>query len=97
MYKLLVNLKVKDFEIFEEYEKQASDLMSCHGGQIVSAYETVRNNDRSGEEVHIVSFEKEEGYRNYINDPKIIELSRLRDKAILKTEVKIITKEKSYS
>lgn len=97
MFKVLVILQVLDFKEFDEFERKASKIMADYEGKIVCAFETMRNEDGSGEEIHIVEFHREEDFINYKNDPRLQELSDLRGKAISNTEVKIGTYEKSYS
>lgn len=93
----MVILQVLDFKEFEEFERKASKIMTDYDGKIAFAFETMRNDDSSGEEVHIVEFQREEDFIRYKNDPRLQEFSSLRAKAISSTEVKIVTHEKSYS
>ena len=97
IHKLLAILQVRDFDALDEFERKASDIMSDHGGKIVAAFESCRNEDGSGEEVHLLDFKNEEGFTNYRNDDRHQALKSLRDKAIASTEVKVVLKEKSYS
>jgi uncharacterized protein (DUF1330 family) len=97
MYKLLVTIQVADFQALNEFEKQASLIMSDYQGEIVSAFETSRNSAGSGEEVHIVEFQSESDFSHYKNDPRLLKLENLREKAISETSIKICSSEKSYS
>ena len=97
MYKILVILQVLDFQALNAFERKASKVMADYQGKIIWAFETIRNEDGSGEEVHIVGFPREEDFTNYRNDPRLQELRDLRAKAISGTEIKIGINEKSYS
>ena len=97
MHKILAVLQVRDFEALELFERKASEIMSDHGGRIVTAFETNRNEDGSGEEVHLLEFRNEECFTNYRNDERYLALKSLREKAISNTEVKVELRDKSYS
>jgi uncharacterized protein (DUF1330 family) len=97
MYKLLVTIQVADFQALNEFEKQAAEIMSDYQGKITSAFETSRNDDGSGEEIHIVEFQTENDFTNYRNDLRLKNLVGLREKAISSTEIKICSNEKSYT
>ena len=71
--------------------------MATYQGRIISAFETQRNQDGSGEEIHFLEFESEQAFNNYRNDPRLNEFSDLRDQAITSTEVKFCNHEKSYT
>ena len=96
MYRLHVTLSVKNFDTFEEFERKAAAIMSHYDGRIVSAYETLRNRDGSGEEVHIIQFPSEAKFNEYRADQKLLDLAEFREKAIASTMVKAIVKEKNY-
>lgn len=83
--------------MLDEFERKASIIMADYQGKIVSAFETVRNTDGTGEEVHFVEFPSEEEFDKYKGDPRLQELRGLRERAILSTEIKISQNEKSYS
>ena len=97
MLRILVVLQVLDFEALDEFERKASLIMADYQGEIVCAFETTRNEDGSGEEIHIVEFHQEEDFRGYTNDPRYQALRDLRDKAISHTGVKVGINGKSYS
>ena len=71
MYKLLVTLQVRNFQTLAEFEAQAAHVMAGYNGRIASAFETVRNEDGSGEEVHLVEFPLEEDFIRYKNDASL--------------------------
>ena len=97
MHKLLAILQVRDFDALDEFERKASEIMSDYDGRIVAAFETCRNEDGSGEEVHLLEFKNEESFTSYRNDDRHQAVKSLREKAISSTEVKIKLSEKSYS
>ena len=97
MYKLLVTIQVADFQALNEFEKYASAIMSDYQGKIISAFETLKNDDGSGEEIHIVEFQSEKDFTSYKNDSRLDRLADLREKAITGTEIKICINEKSYT
>lgn len=97
MYKILVILQVRNFQALDEFEREALNIMSDHGGRIASVFETRRSADGSGEEVHVVEFPDVGNYENYRNDGRHGGLRTLRERAISHTELKVCLNEKSYS
>ena len=96
MYKLLVVLQVKDFAALQEFEQRAAAIMAEYSGLIRQAMETSRNEDGSGEEVHLLEFASAESFAQYRADGRHSELTELRDRAISATEVRPVVQEKSY-
>lgn len=97
MINILVKLEVKDFCALEVFEKQASMIMGKYQGRIISAFETFRNSEGSGEEIHVLEFPNEEAFINYRSDNSLVNLASLRDQAISNTEVKISLCVKAYA
>lgn len=97
MFTALVILQVKDFNLFDEYERAATAIMSDHGGKITAAFETVKNDDNSGEEVHMVEFPGLQDFESYRNDSRLQDLRNTREKAISSTEIGIGVCNKKYS
>ena len=97
MINVLVRLSVKDFELFETFEKQAALIMNKYDGRIISAFEITRNSDGSGEEIHILEFPSQEAFNQYRKDSDLAQLAHLREQAIAATEVQISQKLKSYA
>lgn len=93
---LLIELHVKNFEVFESYERKASEVMAEYGGSIIGGYELERNADNSGIEVHVVSFASEKHFEAYKQDQVMASLANLREEAISKTIIKPILKTKLY-
>ena len=96
MYKVLVILKVTNFDALEEFESKASELMSRYNGKIVKAFETHRNCDGSGEEIHLIEFQDENCFKDYRSDYWHTENKKLRDMAISETEIILNSREKTY-
>ena len=96
MINVLVRLEVKNFEALEKFEKQAITIMNRYRGRLVSAFETARREDGTGEEVHVLEFPSEEAFALYRGDDSLAELSGLRNQAILSTEVQVSLQPKSY-
>ena len=96
MYKVLVILKVANFDALKEFESKASELMSRYNGKIVKAFETVRNSNGTGEEVHLIEFQDENCFKNYRSDLWHTENKKLRDLAISETEIILNPREKTY-
>lgn len=96
MQNILAVLHVRDFDALDIFERKASEIMSDYDGKIAIAFETSRNEDGSGEEVHVLEFQTKEGFANYKNDERHLALKSLREKAISSTEVKVQLSEKSY-
>ena len=94
---ILVKLDVKDFDVFDRFEKQASIIMGKYDGRIISAFETERNSDGSGQEVHILEFPSEEAFGNYRKDPALADLAYLREQAISNTSVEVSLRIKDYA
>ena len=63
--------------------------MRDHQGRFLTAFETLRNPDNTGEEIHILEFASEEHFKQYRNDERHQSLKSLRTDAVLAMEVKI--------
>ena len=96
MIHILVKLTVKNFTALEEFERQAVAIMKRHGGQLLSVFEACRNEDGSGEEVHVLAFPSDEAFAGYRVDGDLVDLKDLRDRAISHTEVMVSERLKSY-
>ncbi len=82
MINILVTLEVKDFNVLDLFESKAVQIMHSHGGAIIRAFETVRKNDHSGQEVHLLEFPNEAAFAEYRSDSRHLEHAELRGKAI---------------
>ncbi len=96
MLHVLVRLEVKDFGTLALFEQQAAQIMATYGGQIVAAFETERNADNSGKEVHLLTFPDAAAFDAYRTDPALRALSTLRSQAIADTKVDVSTSSKVY-
>jgi uncharacterized protein (DUF1330 family) len=96
MINILVSIEVKSFTILAKFEHIAVKIMRFHGGDIISAFETLRNEDGSGQETHILAFPTENAFLSYRTDPRLLEHADLRDKAIKSTSIVTSTTIKHY-
>lgn len=96
MIQIYVKLGVKDFNCFEEFEQQAVSLMKKYQGKVITAFETVRHADGTGEEIHILEFPSESEFAEYRQDGDLAKLTALREQAVSATEVKVSLRTKSY-
>ena len=87
MLNILVTLEVKDFDLLADFESKAIQVMHFHGGSMVRAFETIRNQDGSGQEVHLLEFPTESAFRDYRSDSRLLAYAELRDRAILSTQI----------
>jgi len=67
-----------------EYEDRVLELLSAHGGEVLSR---VRTLDGEPFEIQLLRFVSEQALAGYTDDPLRVELSDLRDRAIARTEV----------
>lgn len=87
---LVVTLEVRNEAAadFERFETHAAAIMSRSQGRIERVIrldgETAGDSFR---EVHIVSFPDQVAFDAYRRDPELTALKRLREKAIVKTEI----------
>jgi uncharacterized protein (DUF1330 family) len=96
MIKIVVILDVNNFDALSEFEQIAVKVMAKYQGGIISAFETSRFSDGTGEEVHILEFPSEQEFLRYRNDESLVEYADLRKKAISNTQIKISSCFKSY-
>lgn len=89
MIQVVVLLEIGDYSAFREFERNAAEVMKIHRGQILSAFApnlSLIGNPRIGE-VHILQFPDLQAFEAYRNDALLKQLSELRKKAILNTEI----------
>jgi uncharacterized protein (DUF1330 family) len=94
---ILVTLDVKNFDSLTVFEKIAAEVMHVHGGRIISAFETVRNEDNSGQEVHLLEFPSDVAFADYRIDSRLTKHTELRNQAIDSTTIVISSKLKNYA
>jgi len=94
---ILVTLEVKDFNMLSIFEGKAAEIMRSHGGDIIRAFETFRNEDRSGQEIHLLEFPSEAAFSEYRSDSRLLEIAELREKAIVSMKVVKSDKLKNYA
>lgn len=96
MISIFVRLHVADFSAFEEFERSALKIAQRYGGRLISAFE-VKRSGNSGEEIHILEFPDQKNFDSYRLDPDLKKLSKLRAKAISKTEIEQSISVKHYN
>lgn len=96
MINILVTLDVKSFSLLADFEAKAVQVMRAYGGCIVRAFETVRNDDDSGHEIHLLEFPNVGAFNEYRADSRLLEYAELRDSAIAETTVITSDKQKEY-
>jgi uncharacterized protein (DUF1330 family) len=96
MISILVTIEVKSFDLLADFESKAVKVMHTHGGDIVNAFETQRNEDGSGQEVHLLEFPSHSKFDEYRSDSLLLEYADLRTKAIKSSTVVISTTQKNY-
>lgn len=97
MINILVTLEVKSFAQLAHFETKAVQIMHAHGGCIVRAFETIRNEDDSGQEVHLLEFPTMDAFNAYRADSQLLEYAELRNAAIASTTIVISDMQKMYS
>lgn len=96
MINILAKIQVKNFAALEKFEHEAAKLIAEHNGRIIAAFETLRNSDSSGEEIHLLEFQSKEDFQKYREDQRHLPLQELRAQAISETEIKVSLTIKSY-
>jgi len=82
MINVLVTIEVKDFSHLTDFESKAVQIMQSHGGSMIRAFESQRNEDGTGQEIHLLEFPSESVFVDYRSDSRLLEYAELRDKAI---------------
>lgn len=96
MIHILVTLDVLNFDALEEFEQRAVIIMKKYGGRMVTAFETLRDVNGAGHELHLIEFPGEAAFANYRSDPDLLGLAALRERAIKHTEVQVSSTFKTY-
>lgn len=96
MIYFFVKIYVKNFSALEKFEHAAAKIMLEYNGKILTAFETLRNPDGSGEEIHLLEFQSSELFEQYRHDARYFQLKILREQAISSIEIKISHQLKYY-
>jgi uncharacterized protein (DUF1330 family) len=97
MIHILVTLEVKNFTLLTAFESKAVQVMHSHGGRIISALESQRNENGTGQEIHLLAFPSMAAFDDYRSSPLLVEYAELRNKAIDSTTVVFSKALKTYS
>jgi uncharacterized protein (DUF1330 family) len=90
-------LTVKDFEALTQFENAVAPLLLSVGGHILHAIEVKRNEDGSGEEVHVLYFPSSRSLAEYKRLTSQSAYAQLRYSAITNIELKIESTIKHYA
>jgi len=96
LFRAIVTLYVRDFSALEIFECKANSIMKEYQGVIKNAFETKRNVDGSGEEVHFLEFASVAQFERYRADVRLNDLAELKKTAITSMDVTVVIAEKSY-
>lgn len=96
MYTLLVTINVENFELFEEFELNASRIMKSYGGTILKAFEIERQDDGSGKEVHLVQFSDRDSFERYRHDEELESIRTMQFNAVSGMNAVVLGTEKLY-
>jgi uncharacterized protein (DUF1330 family) len=72
---------------FRSYETKALNLFRKHGGEVVVAYEPVRDAADFPDEIQILRIAGKAELERFMNDPERLALSEERSRVIRKTEI----------
>ena len=83
-FTILIYIKEGKEELFHSYEKQALPLIEKSGGrfELMMKPEAVNGDLNLPDEIHVLSFDTEDGFNKYRQDPKSIELAPLRIESV---------------
>ncbi|NKB33657.1 MAG: DUF1330 domain-containing protein [Pseudomonadales bacterium] len=98
MIQVVVLLKIKDAQLFAEFESKAIGILRNHGGELASAFTPNRELSSGNEfdEVHNLNFPDLDSFKAYRSDPELQKLSELRNAAITNTAILVSDKSRSY-
>lgn len=97
MIYLIANIQVKDFERFEIFERLISTYLADVGAMIVTALEIEKNEDGTGEEVHILQFPDLNAFETYKRVTSTDEVRGLGEEAIESLSLKRARARKTYA
>lgn len=97
MINVLVTLEVKSFTLLAAFESKAVQIMHTHGGSMIGAFVSQKNENGSGQEIHLLEFPSLAAFDDYRSDALLLEYADLRNKAIDSTAVIISDELKEYT
>lgn len=97
MVYVLVEIEVLNFQALQQFESRAAAIMNKYSGKILAAFETERQANDSGKEIHLLSFPSQDNFVSYRNDPELAALGNLRASAISNTQITLSTAIKNYT
>ena len=83
---VLIYLKPGQGEVFRAYEDGALPRLERYGGRVECMFkpERIVGGLELPDEVHLLSFESEQGFEQYRADPRVTELGALREASVAK-------------
>ncbi len=97
MINVLVTLEVKNFTYLASFESKAVYIMRSYGGSMIRAFESKRNEDGSGQEIHLLEFPSIAAFDEYRSNSLLLKYAELRNKAIYSMVVVISGEQKEYA
>lgn len=99
MIQIVVLLTVKDKNCFEKFERKAIEIMKNYEGKLIVAFEPNKTDSTSKniDEVHCLEFPSIDAFNKYRQDPSLLDMSGLRNKAILNTTIFVSAILKDYA
>lgn len=82
MTQISVKIQIKNFIALEKFECAAAQIMLEYQGRFLTAFETARNFDGSGKEIHILESPSTTHFEKYRSDERHHSLKELRAEAI---------------
>ncbi len=98
MLDIVVIMKVRNRELFIQFEKEAFRIMGTHGGELLSAFvpDPGLSSTSDFDEVHYLRFPSQQAFSAYRADPALTGMADLRSQAISDTEIYVSGKKLSY-
>ncbi|MGJ8682023.1 DUF1330 domain-containing protein [Paraglaciecola sp.] len=79
-----------------EFESKAIPILREHQGELLSASFNENKAENEPDEIHVIHFPNIESFKAYKNDPRVIELSSLKEQMISKMEVYVTNRFHQY-
>jgi uncharacterized protein (DUF1330 family) len=81
---VLIYVKPGQTQVFRAYEEAALPRLAHHGGRVECMFKpaTAGGDLALPDEVHVLSFESEQGFEQYRSDPVVEKLAHLREASV---------------
>lgn len=100
MITIVALLSVRDADAFDQFERQAAEIMKAYGGRIDSAFRPGVTDSEAAQpvdEIHVLKFPDHKAFDRYASDDKLLALAPLREKAIRQSTVYVSATEVDYA